>query len=894
MISKALSRTVSASSRWINTRIMESGSHGAKKRRATEDQGDAAPVSRRRSRLETAPGRERRTASIRTYDNIVTQDHARAHYGDNHYGDQHYHHYARPGDGPGTIPADDDRLKQLLESLSFPQKNYRLTTIEPAYRQTCQWFFETPEYTRWRNGDLRGVHNRTLWLKGKPGAGKSTITKCALEYANAMYPGERNIHFFFNARGDKLEKSNEGMYRSLLHQVARDVPSILKLVHAEAIEGYHRTGWPSDLLRSLFRQAALQLASNTQLNCYIDALDEGEDEDQIRDMVAFFEELSEKASLENLRLSVYFASRHYPHISVRRSEGINLDNDKGHHSDITSYAQNKLICMQPSLKEELVTEIIKRSSGVFLWVVLVVRILNAESDRGNQHRLRTSLQEIPKGLDDLFSGIIGGGDAGETLLPTLLWVLFAKHPLAPVELYFAVVACAIPESSSSIVWDHKIAAVDEASVNRFVVSSSRGFLQIAPVGKNTFGYRWDSVFTKSERTHTHRVQFIHESVREYLLKTGIRQLDPTMSGDITGRGNLNLARWCERYLELTLPSFDVPHLEDMDTYDTEQAFQRMLTNQPFLPYALAHIPHHSEEAARRGFDGPMPFEGGLHTYLSLYLLCDTEFYVNSKSQQTSLHVLIRAGCPHLIVKLLDQRPQDARQSYISCRIDGGIQHNRSALELAVDTNRLDILQILLRYGADVHARGEWNATILLNAVNVGAVEMVQEILDHGVDVNAGDEDGRTALHRVAESCRFEMIELLLRNNANVNACDNQGMTALLKATGKGNFEVIELLLQNNADVNASDNHGTTALHTAAEKHDTKLIELLLQNNADVNARDLKGLIPLHRSTWHRRIDVVGAKLRYGGDLSSGPMQEHRSLPRRLTERRRDGQDTAHL
>ena len=128
-----------------------------------------------------------------------------------------------------------------------------------------------------------------------------------------------------------MEKCTEGMFRSLLHQVAQDVPSLLQSIHTDALEGYSSTGWPVDLLRSMFREAILSLASRVQLNCYIDALDEGEDEDQTREMVRFFEGLAETAVSTNLGLSIFFASRHYPNITIRRSESIILDNCKGHH-----------------------------------------------------------------------------------------------------------------------------------------------------------------------------------------------------------------------------------------------------------------------------------------------------------------------------------------------------------------------------------------------------------------------------------------------------------------------------------------------------------------------------------------------------------------------------------
>ena len=55
---------------------------------------------------------------------------------------------------------------------------------------------------------------------GKPGAGKSTLIKFIHKSASdARNDNEIVIGFFFNARGDVLEKSITGMYRALLFDV---------------------------------------------------------------------------------------------------------------------------------------------------------------------------------------------------------------------------------------------------------------------------------------------------------------------------------------------------------------------------------------------------------------------------------------------------------------------------------------------------------------------------------------------------------------------------------------------------------------------------------------------------------------------------------------------------
>jgi hypothetical protein len=94
-------------------------------------------------------------------------------------------------------------------------------------------------------------------------------------------------------------------------------------------------------------------------------LDEGE-EDEVRKMVEFLEELLEHAMRNDLRFSVYLASRHYPNISVRHSEEVLLDDHAGHHKDISTYVRNRLKCRPASMQTNLATEIMRRSSGVFL------------------------------------------------------------------------------------------------------------------------------------------------------------------------------------------------------------------------------------------------------------------------------------------------------------------------------------------------------------------------------------------------------------------------------------------------------------------------------------------------------------------------------------------------
>ncbi|OAT03217.1 uncharacterized protein BDCG_17982 [Blastomyces dermatitidis ER-3] len=64
-----------------------------------------------------------------------------------------------------------------------------------------------------------------LWIKGTPGAGKSTLMKFIVKQAMKIQ-NRTVIFFFFRARGAALEKTVVGMYRSLLLQLFTKLPQL--------------------------------------------------------------------------------------------------------------------------------------------------------------------------------------------------------------------------------------------------------------------------------------------------------------------------------------------------------------------------------------------------------------------------------------------------------------------------------------------------------------------------------------------------------------------------------------------------------------------------------------------------------------------------------------------
>ena len=192
-----------------------------------------------------------------------------------------------------------------LDALAFPQIDARLLNIKKAYDRTCMWLLEQPEYKDWLDPNKILEHHGFLWVKGKPGAGKSTMMKYALAHARKEMKSSVIISFFFNARGEALEKSTLGMYRSLLFYLLTAILDLQKEFISLASAKQNDSEiceWNIKELKSVLASAIENLGQQ-RLTCFIDALDECEG-DQMRDMICFLEHLGRVAVSSRIRLNI--------------------------------------------------------------------------------------------------------------------------------------------------------------------------------------------------------------------------------------------------------------------------------------------------------------------------------------------------------------------------------------------------------------------------------------------------------------------------------------------------------------------------------------------------------------------------------------------------------------
>lgn len=796
-----------------------------------------------------------------------------------------------------------EHLKQpLIDKLHFNKIDERLTHLTPAQGTTCRWFLTKPEYMSWHDIVQQPDHGGFLWIRGNPGTGKLTLMKYLFETAKLKSksdPLRITLSFFFLARGTDEEKTTTGLYRSLLHQLfekASDLRDSLEWMTVDGARIIASNGWHEEALKQTLMHAIRKL-ENRALTVFIDALDEC-NEKQVAGMVCFFEELCDCATEANVSFKVCFSSRHYPTIVIQKGIEFTLEDAIGHADDIRQYTRSRLRLGKTKPAEQIRSDIVDKSSGIFLWVVLVIDILNSEYPQKSIsiNRIREHLKKIPPKLNDLFEMILKrDGDNLEGLQLCLRWVLFASRPLKPQELYFTIqVGC---DKECFGYWDQE--DVDLDSMKTFVRSCSKGLAEVT-------------------RNKASEVQFIHESVRDFLLGKYESQWSG-LSGNFTGHAHESLRDCCVAQLKVSISQYvEIPNPLPKAS-EGKELRANITLRFPFLEYSILNVFYHANASQQHGIQQRdfladfqlrswVTLNNALERYATRrYTEAVSLLYVLAKNNVADLigiHPLKKScfeveaeryGAPALaavvahsheavraFVKAFadDESPLSLLHTLCRTYRQAGNKRPWSDREftasrgdsiftcLCIHGNEAIVFTFLLASpNFDVNLKRDmYDQYPLISAAENGHEAVVRLLLERGANIESKDTEGRTAISVAAENGQLAVVNLLLQQGANCELEANSGHTPVSFAICRGHEDVVRLLL--GTDIEVKSTSGRTLLSWAAESINEAMLRFFLDKGLDIESKCRDGRTPLSYAAAGGNESIVRIMLEHNADIRS--------------------------
>jgi hypothetical protein len=618
--------------------------------------------------------------------------------------------------------------QNLLSGLHFAKIEARHEQIEKAHADTCEWIFRDamPDGTKITFVKWLEQGSDIFWIYGKPGCGKSTLMKficnhvktrkhlkrwrnsrakfmqdlhgsdsslCPqsevgnrLSYEAALIKlyhqqqrmgeqdGEPDVaklvvakYFFWNA-GSKLQKSQEGLLRSLLFETLRQCPDIIDHVcrtraRYRGFDGnLGETGlwttlkatasWSFEELLSTLEDV-ISVRMSATFCFFIDGLDEYEQQNKTtyRDLV---DTLRRIAKLPNAKVCASGRPWTVFMDAFTSTLAFSLKMEDLTRGDIRRYASDKLEehdqyqrlrAYDPGY-EALIDEVGKRAQGVFLWVHLVVKdLLEGLTYNDSVQTMRERLDQFPDDLEDFFMHMI------ECIPPvyrrqavrTFLITMEAPHPLLltlhsflddiEADPSFCLARPQLPLESSELAFRHE-------RMRRQLEGRTKGLLEVVhlPGMENQY--------------YAANVDFLHRTVRDFLRASSKVQSFMADGHDDLSKTWLSLCRGVVAEIRYAPPLFG--KLTQCATRSAQPAISRRWQQKKQLALWLDQFLLEFIHFAERALDCTDNNIPAVTTLLKTLEVAVITWENNNVAPQDGYERLARLVCEYGLLELLKQ------------------------------------------------------------------------------------------------------------------------------------------------------------------------------------------------------------------------------------------------
>jgi len=353
-------------------------------------------------------------------------------------------------------------------------------------------------YTAW----LSTSHSDLLLIEGKPGSGKSTITKYFKDNLLEREPLAKEAivaSFFYSYREGEAQTNHSNMLRSILYDVLRQNETFFFHFQPLYRSMLPHGKWSYDSLKEILLSFKKHPAKE-RLYLIVDAMDESGEKDR-GDVIQLLHQLCHGDKGCACIVKVFVSSRPITELNHDSTEIKNVIKMQDYNnSDIIKFADSFLgeLELDRECYDKTKGYIVREAQGVFIWVRLI------ESELREYHRTGFSndeiykfLQSLPTELDSFYDRILGKLEKNtqrdiKVGVRIFQLVLFAYRPLRIPEIQQAL---AIPDdiNANYLPSDSSFEDGLTKAIKRRIIHCGGNFLEIKGLSnslKNSITIIW--------------------------------------------------------------------------------------------------------------------------------------------------------------------------------------------------------------------------------------------------------------------------------------------------------------------------------------------------------------------------------------------------------------------
>jgi hypothetical protein len=392
--------------------------------------------------------------------------------------------------------------------------------------------------------------------------------------------------------------------------------------------------------------------------------------------------------------------------------------------------------------------------------------------------IKCTLERLPNGLDATYESILTSISSRFPLeinrIKTMLEWLVLGHTLMTASQLAEIVAIGPEDTALS-------------------------FDRVATDPEDVIHVMSQLIITERNRLTT-VIKLAHYSIEEFLCSEVILQGSAKQFFINKQEAHCNIAERCLQYL--SFKNFDIP-LQDLTWHE----YTSMTEEYALLRYVSLNWHHHLREssAVMNNDTGRQVFEKRIRPRIDWFLnghkgsnhfLLWQRFFdpitsLTNKSPYLPLYFALHAGLTPIVDILLPP---------FLPNMNTHLEDGSTCLTAAASGNQVDLARSLLKQGAKVNYANDRKKTPLHCAAEAGAEEMVDLLLEWKADPHARSESGSTPFYLAARSGSTYILRRLHDDHGSeVDVMTWDLWTPLMEAVEKGHEDAVDLLLQWGAD-----------------------------------------------------------------------------------------------